>query len=296
MSDVSQQTIPLNDPPRLPPMPGMPPLPPDGFPSNGPPTQAAVQEAIARVTSTAAPEIEGTSTVVELPGGLMTPDGRLIDKAIVRELNGYDEEYLARLDMQKNVAVFVTELLMRGVVELDGEKPTKDLLLSLLVGDRDALVLGVRKATYGKTVEFQIHCAVCDTDSDVVVDLDEDVKVRKLKDPLTRVFDVELRKGRARVILLTGAAQERFSENISVKTRPEIDTLLLSRSVIELNGMPVNGNIEVVKSLIGADRVKLTDFIISRQCGPKFDEIPVPCATCGREYPISLGIPNLFRF
>jgi uncharacterized protein YbaR (Trm112 family) len=175
------------------------------------------------------------------------------------------------------------------------EPPTKEILRALLIGDRDALVVGIRAATYGDDIEFKIHCAVCETDSDVIVKLSEDVKVKMLEDPMTRIFDVPLRKGTARVILLDGSAQERFSENIGVKTRPEIDSILLARSVVEINGLRVNNDIDIIKRLSGADRATLTDSIVSRQCGPELQDIPVPCATCGKEYPISLGIPNMFR-
>lgn len=256
-----------------------------------------VSAAIAKTTKTDAPAFdERDSMVIDLPGGYLA-DGHLYSTARVRELTGYDEEKLSRLDSAKNAGVFVTELLMLGVEDLGGEPPTKEAVRNLLIGDRDALVIGVRRATYGNLVEFTINeCAQCGAKSEIEVVLDEDIKTTVMEDPKTRVFIVPLRHGEAKVTLLTGVAQEAFSEDLSRRTRAELDSIVLSKSVIEINGEPVRQREGPVKSLSGADRATLTDFINKHQPGPKFEEIPVACATCGAEYPISLGFQSLFRF
>ena len=92
-------TIPLNDPPRMPDippgMPGPPPMP-EGAPPGADrvPTEAGVQAAIASATLAPVPEIDSITTTVQLPGGLVTSDRRLINRAMVRELTGHDEEAL----------------------------------------------------------------------------------------------------------------------------------------------------------------------------------------------------------
>jgi hypothetical protein len=71
---VSQRmTIPLNDPPRLEPPPGVASVP------DAPPTEAVVQSAIAQATAAPPPEIENITSLVTLPGGLVTTDGRATD-------------------------------------------------------------------------------------------------------------------------------------------------------------------------------------------------------------------------
>ena len=87
----------LNDPPILPPqLPRRP-----GEPPGAPMTQADVDRTIAQVSAAEGPPLieQGGSLVVTLPGGWITPEGVLVTKATVRELNGYDEERLARFDM-----------------------------------------------------------------------------------------------------------------------------------------------------------------------------------------------------
>lgn len=234
---------------------------------------------------------------IDLPGGLILSTGELITTARVRELIGYDEERLSRLDMNKNPAVWVTELLVLAVEEIGTEgKPTKETIRSLLIGDREALVLGIRQTTYGNNVEFKLTCTVCGMESDIAVELDKDVPITEMEDRRARVFDVPLKHGYAKIGLLTGAAQEAFSESIERKTRAEINSIVLAKSVIEINGVQTFGGDDPVRALSSADRTTLVDFIQEHQPGPQLKEIPVPCATCGEEYPILLGLQNLFRF
>ena len=259
---------------------------------------AQVGHAISQATSSPPPTMPDTTDVtVDLPAGWMTPEGLLVPTARCRELNGYDEEKLSRVDPLKNVAVYVTELLSLGVEDLGGQRPTKDVLRELLIGDRDALMLGVRQATYGNEVEFKLKCTVCDNDSLIKVLLDEDVETVKLEDPHVRDFEVPLRNNhQATVRLLTGAAQEAFSGDVVKKTQAEITTVMLAKSVVAINGKPVMGRTEDVLMLSAADRQTITDFIAEHQPGPQLNkEIPVACSVCGEEYPILLGLPNLFR-
>ena len=240
----------------------------------------------------------GDSCMVTLPGGYITPEGLLVTEARVRELNGFDEEKLARTDMLKNAAAFVTEMLDLGVEDLGGEKPSRRVLQSLLSGDRDALMLGIRRATYGNEVEFKLKCPVCDNDSVIIVLLNEDIVVEPMKDPLHREFEIPLRKGGVAIVhLINGSAQEAFSADMAKKTSAEITTVMLAKCVVAINGTPVGGRTEDVLRLPSADRQAITDFLAENQPGPQLNkEIPVPCATCGEEFQILLGIPNLFRW
>ena len=263
----------------------------------GPATTEQVAQAISSVAEPI-PEMGATpETLVELPAGWLSPSGVLVTKATVKELNGYDEERLSRIDLGKNFAQFMTELVFLGTADLGGEPPTKDIVKDLLVGDRDAIMIGIRQATYGNEVEYRIHCESCGNDSAIEVELDKYVEVVRMEDPSVRTFEVPLRHGHARVKLLDGRTQEAFAENLLKKTQAEINTIVLAHCVIEINGVPVNGREDDVKRLSAADRATLTDFMAEHQPGPKLAEpVIVNCATCGEEYPITLGLPAMFRF
>ena len=239
--------------------------------------------------------------VVELPAGWIDEHGELWTTARVRELTGYDEEHLATVDPLKNVARFVSELLFAGVAELGGAPPTLETIRSLLLGDRDALVLGIRKATYGSIVEATMDCPVCgEKNFQVSIDLDTDIPVVKLENPRERVFNVPLRNGgHARVELVNGVIQEKFSENIAKKTSAELDTILLTRSVSEIRGVPTNGQEDPVRALSMADRAAISQFLGDHQPGPRLNagvNVPCPNPMCREEIPVVLGLTDLFQF
>lgn len=257
-----------------------------------------VSAVLAKATASPIPVIEESpDNMVDLPAGWITPEGEVIQRAVVRELNGYDEERLARLNMFKNVPAYVTEMLDLAVLDVGGVKPDKEMLREMLIGDREALMIGIRQVTYGNLVDFNLKCDDCDTESKVEVEIDKDVPVVRLEDPLIREWDVELKNGRtAKVKMINGRTQEAFSDNIGKKTGPEINSIMLSKSVISIDGVPTAGKKDVVQRLSAADRNTLADFLAERQPGPQFNKpVMVPCATCGKEYPITLGLPALFR-
>jgi hypothetical protein len=84
-----------------------------------------------------------SETLVDLPGGLIF-NGEVIKTAEVRELNGRDEEAIGR---QGASARIWNTILTRAVVSIGNLPASEDLLDKMLVGDRDALLLGIFRAT-----------------------------------------------------------------------------------------------------------------------------------------------------
>lgn len=274
-------------------------LPPDIGPAK---TTSQVEQEMNRASVTPVPTLdEAPSGLVYLPGGYLKNGETLITRATVRELNGFDEERLARLVMSDNPAIYVTELLSLGVETLGDEQPTKEDLRALLIGDRDALWLGIRIASYGSDVEYKLECVECVTDdkptmSEVTIDLIDDIPVKRLEDPMKQTYEVELRNGVAKVKLLDGYAQEKSSADLGKKTQAEINTIMLANSVIEVNGIRTRGE-DDVRRLSSKDRGTIMDFIVETQPGPQIGtEIEVHCAKCDAAYPIVLSPPSLFRF
>ena len=269
------------------------------FPDNARPVNLG--QMLEQASSTAAPDIDPAPSLdVELICGYIDPGSEaLLKQARVRELNGYDEEFMSRRDPAKNPAIYITDLLERGVESIGGVKPSRVVIQQLLAGDRNQLLLAIRKAAYGPEVKFTLtECETCGQGSDIIINIDdpEDVPVIEMPDPLVRAFDVPLRHGTARVTLVNGRIQEAYSENIDKRTPSEMNTVLLSKAVVSIGGLPTNGQEEPIRSLAVADRETLVDFTNDHQYGPQIKEIRVPCSTCGREYPVLLGLGNLFRF
>ena len=289
----SPTVVPLNE------MPGL------GVESAGVGTVVPTVEGVERLLNEVAPPEpmptirRGGEVVVTLPAGYLDGSGVLHKTAQVRELTGYDEEHLSHVDSMKNSGIFVTELLLHGVMEIGGEAPTREVLRQLLIGDRDALTLGVRQATYGDEVEFTLICTECERESNVVVKLSEDVPIKKMDDPTARLYQASLRSGEPVTLqLLNGAAQEGLSENYLKLTTAEVTTTMIAYSLVQIGErrILVHERNDVARSLSAADRETLIEAISGAQPGPQLgNPIVINCATCGKEHPLTLGLPNLFR-
>jgi hypothetical protein len=280
----------------------------EGFQAADPGSNEAIQKVLDSVGGDW-PSPEGLeSDLVTLPGGLKLSDGTLITTAQVRELTGADEEAIARASISMNPFHFINTLLERGVVQVGDQpkKKTRELLKRLLVGDRDALIMGIRNATYGDEIEVtnlngdDWICPECETSSQLTIQL-EDIPVREHQGaPGEHEFEVELRKGRvAKLSLATGADQLAVFENIKLNLK-ERDTILLARTLIsikEANGQ-VNGTAGfaqgVASSMNMVDRAKILKELLSRQPGPQFSDIKFTHDVCNKEVTVAVGIGDMF--
>jgi hypothetical protein len=114
---------------------------------------------------------------VLLPGGLVLAGDRCLREAELQPLRGYEEEWLAQHSAAPS-AVVVTRLLSACVVRLDDASPTRDLIRQLLVGDRDYLMLQLRRMTLGDQFQAVFTCPACDAKMDVSF-LADDVPVER---------------------------------------------------------------------------------------------------------------------
>jgi hypothetical protein len=228
---------------------------------------------------------------VILPGGYILPNGELVTKAEVKELTGADEEAISKAG---STAKSLNVLLQRGLVKLGDSDVSKEDLDALLSGDRDAILLGIRKATFGKKLTVNIRCTSCSQDQSSDIDLDEDVPVKRLADPVSdRVWEVETKQGAVRLALPNGITQKKLMDNAD-KTAAEINTLLLSGCVMSVNGSPSMGA-HTVLSLGMTDRANIVDEIIENNPGPRLGEVKKACEACGEDILMPLTLAALFR-
>lgn len=235
--------------------------------------------------------IAPSNNEVVLPGGYISREGILAKYAEVRELTGADEEAISKAG---TVGKALNTILQRGIVSIGAEPATKDMLDDLLAGDRDVLLLAIRKATFGEEVEYGAYCSGCSTESVVKIDLNTDIKIDELNNPIEdRQWAVEIKAGTAIVSLPTGELQRRLMENTD-KTTAELNTLLLSSCLIGINGSGSLGASTVLKLGMG-DREKLVDEIIKKNPGPRLGEVVKACEACGESMNTPLSLAGLFR-
>lgn len=230
---------------------------------------------------------------VTLAGGYYDSfTGELILEAEVRELTGADEEAVAKVS---DVGRGLMTILQRATVSIGEHKATNDILDNLLAGDRELLLLEIRKITFGNEVELVGPCPECgEQDQAFNIDLTKDVKVRRLNDPiLDRRFEVDCKVGAVIVNLPDGRSQKKVVQN-SDKTSAEVDTMLLKDCIESINGVSVF-DVKQILNLGIKDRRRLLEEIADRNPGPDLSEVKKTCSACNQEVTIPLSLVDLFR-
>lgn len=240
-----------------------------------------------KVIKTQAP----SNSEVTLPGGYILPSGELAKTAEVKELNGEDEEAISKASSaSKSISI----LLQRGLVKLGDKDASKEDLDALLSGDRDAILIGIRIATFGNLIPLNVMCGSCNHEQLTEVDLNEDVPVVTLKNSIAdRVWEKKTKQGTLKLSLPNGVTQKKLLENID-KTISEINTILLSGCILSVDNAPALGT-QTALSLGLAERNQIVEEILTKNPGPRLGEVKKVCKACGEDIPLPLGLLDLFR-
>jgi hypothetical protein len=258
------------------------------------------QEAM-NAASREVPALVELSTIVAPPVGAVTLiagyynsfEGDLITSAEVRELTGADEEAIAKApDIGRGLMM----ILQRATVSIGDQKATVEVLDQLLSGDRELLLLEIRKATFGDEVDIYGPCPNCgELDQKFLINLSRDVTVKHLEDPVgDRQFEVSCKVGTVVATLPTGKVQKKLVQSTD-KTSAELDTILLKDCIASINGLPVYDTKQIL-NLGMVDRRKLLTEIAERNPGPELSEVKNTCPSCSQEVTIPLSLADLFRW
>jgi hypothetical protein len=250
-----------------------------------------LNQALTEQPAVEAPKIVSpTDILVDLPGGTVI-NGEVIKTAVVRELNGRDEEALIRAD---NAGKMFSIVVNRATVSLGGTKATEEILDKLLVGDRDAILLGIYRATFGETAELAGYCEGCSEFKVVEINVVEDIKTRLLPDPTATTFTVKGKNKEFVVALPTGIAQKKMMANKDATVAENLTTLL-EETIVEIDGKPVFSKAQI-QALGIVDRRTIAEEISDRNPGPQFDPVKVTCPDCESEVQVPINLGDLFRF
>jgi len=96
---------------------------------------------------------------VQIPGGLWR-DGVCVHDVWLRSLSGEDEAFLLEGGEALSGPARTTALLSRCVLRIGSDANiTRDKIRALTVGDREALLLHLRRVTYGDRLPCLLNCA-----------------------------------------------------------------------------------------------------------------------------------------
>lgn len=258
---------------------------------------AKAMQGTPQVTAGVSAEVESAplppDTTIQLSAGLIDLENEsIVMTAEVRELNGADEEALARISDPGKVLMTTLE---RGTLTIGDKRATPQMLDALLAGDRELLLIEIRKATFGNDIELHGDCPKCGaTDRVFAIDLAKDVEVKRLDNPIEdRVFSVDCKVGEVRVAMPNGKTQKKLIDN-SDKTIAELDSILLKDCVVQINGLPIM-DMKQVLNLSIKDRRAIIKKIGEMAPGPQLGDIKKSCDACGQEVPLPLTVADLFR-
>ena len=240
---------------------------------------------------------------VILPGGYVDRDAVVHREVELTSLTGREEELLAG-ERSREVASLVTTVLQRCIRRIGTiSTVSQEMIRSLLIADRQYLLLKLRELTLGDAIRASIFCPWPDCSKKIAVSFStDDVPViESLNKGLT--YKIELSAEGAFVAdsgetyreicfrLPNGSDQEMLA-SIVVQDEIRVQTLLLQRCIHSIG------------SLQDLDENKITRLSpLARQeieqhmeaVAPRVESImESTCPECGREYAVPFDVQNFF--
>jgi hypothetical protein len=96
-------------------------------------------------------------------------EGRRYSAAMLRPLTGFEEDWLAEQASAPS-AIATSRILDACVLRIDDEPPPRGFSRRMLVGDRDYLIVQIRRLTLGDQVMAVVDCPGCRAKMDVDFD------------------------------------------------------------------------------------------------------------------------------
>lgn len=234
-------------------------------------------------------------TTLQLPRGLFQR-GSWQKEAEVRELNGTDEEALAKTSDQ---LAFFASVIAHGVVRIGEVDFTsvpiaerKFYLGELLLGEREQLFMKVVQVSFGDQKVLPFTCTQCATEQEFTLIISQDFKPREVED--TDIMQYHTKHGDVLdVRAAVGADQEEALGKKGASTA-EQNTVLLSRCITKRNGELIPDPLGYARAMGIKDRLSLLEKLVERQPSISLD-LKTTCVSCGSEQRIVLGWGDLFR-
>jgi hypothetical protein len=213
-----------------------------------------------------------------LPGGLRV-DGHWTRHAAVRQLTGWDEEWLAGWDRSVPSVFVHSALLERCVTRLGDGGSSPQLISEMLVGDRDYLLLCLRRMSLGTKFDAVTECPLCASRIELSFDVDEiPVEERpQQEDSLATVLvRADGSKMRVRYHLPRGRDQERAAR------APDADrmSVLLASCLEEVETVKGSG---AAPGLLDTAAGQQLGLLMEQQAPQVTLDMDLVCPECGHQ-------------
>ena len=213
-----------------------------------------------------------------LPGG-MRVDGRWTRDAMLRQLTGWDEEWLAGWDRSVPSAVVQSALLERCVTKVGEGGSSPQLIAEMLVGDRDYLLLCLRRMSLGTKFDAVTECPRCASRIELSFDVDEipvDERPQRANTFTTRLVRADGSELRVRYHLPRGRDQERAAR------APEADrtSVLLASCLEKVEAVKGSG---AAAGLMDTAAGQQLELLMEQQAPQVTLDMDLVCPECGHE-------------
>jgi hypothetical protein len=194
-------------------------------------------------------------------------------------MSGREEEWLA--DNAGAPAAMATTVLLSSCLVSLGRAPMPELVRQMLVGDRDYLMLQLRRLTLGDRVRAVVHCLACAARVDVEFNVDEVEIERRVQTAATYSVAVPGENGprTVRFRLPNGGDQER----IAGLPTEEATAQLFSMCVFHDDGPPLTA--EQTSAVIKAMEERAPEVNL---------ELDIECPECGQRSSVSFDTTAFF--
>lgn len=238
-----------------------------------------------------------------LPGGYADDSGVIHLEAEVIPLTGQEEELLSNAE-KAVTAVLVTQILSRCVARIGGIAPvTEEIARSLLVGDRQYLLLKLREATFGDIVLSTVNCPWSDCKQKVDIDFSlENVPIKTSTDK-GPIYTAELspeaayvdehgdQHRKVRFRLPNGGDQEALSSLIETN-ESFAQKKLLERCIKKVGPFDVPGT-DIISRLSPNARMEIAKHMDT--VAPKVElTFDADCPECQRQFFLPFALQDFF--
>jgi hypothetical protein len=232
--------------------------------------------------------------------GVAGDEGERLTRAEVRELNGADEEAMAKLRQgSPSYYTDLVDLVLRRAVETVGDTAivpsnAASLLGDLIVADRELLFKEIIIATFGSERSYEgVNCPSCGEANDVEVDVEGLIKVTDLAgEP---VVQVTLRDGRKVDLHFPVGKDQKYVYDVKEDTsQAGYNTRMIARCIDAVDERTLREH-EAHKFALELGMADRRTIVTALAGGPsvKFEEVEVPCTECGEAIPFAFGWADL---
>lgn len=226
-----------------------------------------------------------TPMVFELPTGWLDPQGNLQTQVEIREMTGYEEDLIGDDRLPYNVRM---NKILAGCVTKLGTLTDKDQLERIMDDltsvDRMKVLMAIRVASLGSSLDFKAECVHCQKKSNYSVDL-LTLQFVGLKNPKLREYELDLPSGKkAKCKILTGRDEAKYGNLVQ---RDVLSGAIFLR-LISLDGK-TDLTLDDVKKLGIRDRNFIRKHFDDVEGGFERN-VQVECKKCGKEFETRLDV------